>query len=96
MGNLFRAVAADRHAAPPAGAAARVIGKCQSAGRALARFYIREVFLAHELRQRFSDRQQQRLGRSPTAHPLELQTAGAFSIAGHDACESFITFEQPV
>jgi hypothetical protein len=51
-GNL-RAVAAGSHAAPSASVTAGVICEHQRARRTLARFYVREVLLADELRERF-------------------------------------------
>ena len=57
----FGTISADRHAAPPASVAPRVIGKQQRALWPFARFHVREVLFAHESGQRFAYRHQQRL-----------------------------------
>ena len=96
MRRLFDAVAADRHAAPSARMASGVIGKHQRTGRTLTCLHIREVFLANEFRQRFADRQQQRLRRPPSAHRSKLQSEAAAVAAGRYPPEPFVAFEQPV
>src|SRR6185437_2158847 len=70
------------------------VGKHQRTGRPLACLHVREVFFANEPRQRFSDRQQQRLGRPPPAHRPKLQTMDV--LAGHYSPEPFVAVEQPV
>src|SRR5262249_8059049 len=57
MRGLFGAVAADRHAAPPARASACVVGEHQRAAVTFACLHIGEVFLADKSGERFPDRQ---------------------------------------
>jgi len=71
---LLSAIAADRHTAPSSRPPPRAVGEHQCAAMSLARFDVGEVFLTHELRERFAYRQQQRLGRSPAPYHLQLQT----------------------
>lgn len=59
MRRLLGAIAAQSHAAPAAFVAARMVGKEQGAGGALAGLDIREILRADEARQRLADRQQQ-------------------------------------
>ena len=59
---LLGAIAADRHAAPPSPAPSRVVDEHQRAAMSFARPHVSEILLAHELRQRLADRQQQGLG----------------------------------
>ena len=55
---LFSAITADCHAAPFSRPPPGMVGEHQRATMSLACFHIREILLAHELRQRFADRQQ--------------------------------------
>jgi len=70
---LFGPIAADRHAAPPSRPPPPMVGKYQRAGVSLARFDVGEIFLAHELGQRFADRQQEGLKRAPAPYFSYLQ-----------------------
>ena len=70
---LFGAIAADRHAAPPSRPSPGTVGEDERAALSLAGSDVGEVLVAHAPRQRFADRQQQGLGRSPAAHRLQLQ-----------------------
>ncbi len=51
MSGLFGAIAADRHAAPPARMTAGSIDKEKRAGRSLASFQVGEVLQADEVRE---------------------------------------------
>src|SRR5260370_40865316 len=52
---LLRAIAADRHAAPPSGMAPRVVRELQRAGRAFAGLHVGKVLRTDEPSQRLSD-----------------------------------------
>ena len=71
---LFGAIAADRHAAPSSRLPPAAVGKHQGAAVTLARFHNGKIFFAHQLRQCLTDRQHQRLGRSPAPHHAQFQT----------------------
>ena len=96
MRRLFGTIAADRHAAPSSRPSPGMIGKHQRAGMPLARFHGGEVYLAHELRQCFADRQQQRFGRSPTSHQLQLQAIAVAMALPRYLAERFVAFQKPV
>lgn len=87
----FRAIAANRHAAPPPGMSACVIDKQQCATRTFARFHLREILVAHELRQCLRNRHQQRFGRFPAAALAKFQR-GIY--AGHDFAISLVPPEK--
>src|SRR5262249_8243950 len=72
VGCLLRAVAAGRHAAPPARVTARVIGEEKSTGRAFAGLHLGKVLRGDEAGQRLPDRQEKRVRLTPAAHGLEL------------------------
>src|SRR5262245_49117229 len=55
---LFSAITADRHAAPFSRPPPGMVGEHQRAAMSLACFHPGEIFLTHELRQCFADRQQ--------------------------------------
>src|SRR5215813_8401032 len=93
---LLGAIAADRHAAPPSRASPRVVGEHQRAPVSLARLHVREIFLAHEPRQRFADRQQQGFGRAPAPHrpqleDLRFQAVAVAMAMPRDLAERFVT-----
>jgi hypothetical protein len=96
MRRLLCAIAADRHAAPPAPPASRLIHEHERARPALAGLHLREILFADEFRQCFPDRQEQRCRRAPPAHHPKLETGGISMIAPHNSSERFIPFEQPV
>jgi hypothetical protein len=62
VSGLFRAIAADCHAAPPARSAAGAIDEEKRAGRPLACFQMGEILGADEVRQRARYREEQRFG----------------------------------
>jgi hypothetical protein len=73
-----------------------VIGENQGTSRSLARFYIREILPANQLCQNFSDRQEQRLRRSPAPRPLKVEDGCSRMCLGDDSSESFIPRKQEV
>jgi hypothetical protein len=73
MRRLLRAVAADRHAAPPPRMTTCVIGEEQRAGRPLTGLHMRKFFRADEPRQRLSDGEQKRVGMAPIAKLLKRE-----------------------
>ena len=96
VGGLLRAVPADRHAAPTAGAASCVVGKEERADRALTGLHVGEVLGADELSQRFPDREQKGLGCPPTADCLKLEgPAPAAKLKSYQA-EKFVALRQTI
>src|SRR5262249_12746387 len=73
MGCLFGAIAARRHTAPSSSAPSGAIDEQECAAKALAGLHVGEILLAHEPGQRFANRQQQRLRRSPAPQRLQRQ-----------------------
>jgi hypothetical protein len=61
MRRLFRAISANRHAAPAPRVTARMVGKEKRAGRPFAGFHMRKIFGADKARERLADRLQKRL-----------------------------------
>src|SRR5580658_8233094 len=80
VSRLLCPVAADRHAAPAPRMSQSVIGKHQSAGRSLARFYVREILLANQLRQNFRDGFRERI----SAHDAGGALADPMLDVAHD------------
>src|SRR5579871_1613298 len=76
--------------------ASRMIDEHERAGRALTRLDMREVLLADECRKRLSNRQQQRLRRTPSSHRPEFKTGAASPIAWRDGLKPFVAREQIV
>jgi hypothetical protein len=93
---LFGAIAADCHAAPSSCPPPGVVSEYQGADRSLARFHIGEIFLTHDLRHRFADGQQQRLGRSPAPHHPEFHAAAVAVAMPRYLAERFVTLQEPV
>jgi hypothetical protein len=60
----------------------------------LARFHGCEVFLTNELCQRFADGQQERFGRSPTSHQLQLQPIAAALAVPRYLSERFVALQE--
>jgi len=60
--SLLCAIAADRHAAPPAGVTPGSIDEEKRTGRSLASLHVGEVCFADEVCKRSRDRKEQRLG----------------------------------
>src|SRR5215470_9468668 len=94
--SLLGAIAADRHAAPSSRPPPRAVGKHQRAAMSLARFDVGEVFFTHKLRQRLTDRQQQRLRRSPAPHHLQLEAIAAVMAILRYPAERLVTLQEPV
>ena len=94
--DLLGAIAADRHAAPSSRAPACMVGEHQRAAMPLTRFHIGEILLTHELRQRFADRQQERLGGSPATRHPEFQAITVAMAMPRYLIERFVTLQEPV
>ena len=62
----------------------------------LARSDVGEVLVTHASRQRLSDRQQQRLGRSPSPYRLQFEAIGVAIRTPCYAAEHFITLKKRV
>src|SRR6478672_5308540 len=73
MRSLLRAVAADRHAAPPSRTGTRVVSEQERAGRAFAGLHVGKVLRADEPCQCLADGEQKRIGVAPSAHGLKLE-----------------------
>src|SRR6185437_14459866 len=92
---LLGAIAAHGHAAPAPRMASRVIREEQRTCGSLAGLDVGEILRAHEAGQSFGDRDQQRLGRAPSA--LDLQLEGlAFLTSWHELTEGLVTLEQAI
>src|ERR1700722_4473910 len=90
VGNLLRPIATEPHAAPSTRTASRAIGKHQRAGRSLTRFHVREVFFGQHPRQCFSNREEQRLRRSPAPCALKAKRSSLPMLVRHQLSEPFI------
>jgi hypothetical protein len=95
IGGLFRAIAADRHAAPATGVAAGMVGEQQGARRSFASLDVREVLIADKFRKGCTDRLQQRLGGSPA--PRRVQSEGPIATTlKRDLGEGFIASKKAI
>jgi hypothetical protein len=93
---LFGAIAADRHAAPSSRSPARMIGKQQRTALSFAGSHAGEIFLTHEFRQRFADRQEQRFRRSPAPHHSQFQAIAIAVVMPCYLVEHFVALQEPV
>src|ERR1700744_3924204 len=96
MSGLFRAVAAHRHAAPPPAPPPCVVREDERAAVSLARPNISEGLVAYALRQRFADRREQRLRRSPMPHRLQFQMIAVFILMRRYAAKHFVALKKRV
>src|SRR3954467_8857555 len=94
VSSLLRAIAAERHAAPPSRPAARMVGKEKRAGRSFAGLHVRKIFRTSKLGQRLADRGEQGFGRAPSADRLKLKRLALWP--GIDPLEGVIAPHQKI
>jgi|SRR6516225_2241461 len=80
MGGLFRAVAADSHAAPPSRSSVRLIQHQQGTRRPFAGLNVRKILRADQVRHGPGDRQKQRIAALPAPKLTPGDTGGHFRI----------------
>src|SRR5882724_6512837 len=90
VGNLFRPIATDPHAAPSTRTASRAICKHQRAGCSLTCFHVREVFLGEHPRQCFTNRKEERFRRSPASYALKLERSCLPVLMRHQLSVPFV------
>src|SRR6516225_729978 len=96
VSRLLRAIAADRHAAPPPRMTSRMVGEEKRTGRSLASLHVAKIFRADKLRKCLSDRYEQGLGCAPSANCLKLDRHLFALWADHDPAEGFIARQQTI
>jgi hypothetical protein len=96
MRGLFGAVATNRHAAPSSRSSPRAVREDQRAVMSLARLRVGEIFFAHELRQRFADRQQQGFRGSPAPYHSQFQAIATAMVTSRYLAERFVTLQEPI
>src|SRR3954467_19335 len=94
VSRLLRAIAAERHAAPPPCPATRMVGKEKRAGRSFAGLHVRKIFRTNKLGQRLADRGEQGFGRAPSADRLKLKRLVLWP--GIDPLEGVIALQQTI
>src|SRR3954454_17815746 len=94
VSRLLRAIAAERHAAPPPCPATRMVGKEKRAGRSFAGLHVRKIFRTNKLGQRLADRGEQGFGRAPSADRLKLKRLALWP--GIDPLEGVIALQQTI
>jgi hypothetical protein len=96
VGNLFRPIAAEPHAAPSTRAASRVIGKHQRAIGSLACLHVGEVFLGEHLRQCFTNREEERFRRSPASCTFKAKRGELPVLMRHKLSEAFVPGKESI